>query len=119
MTPPRVAVDYLDDMVEAIAKIERFTAAVTCDAFAADERTVLAVVQALQIPGEAAKQVAADVRERNPGVPWRQMAGMRDRLIHHYFRVEIALVWQTVQTDLPAAKVEIGAALARERALAP
>ena len=66
-----------------------------------------AVVRNLEIVGEAAKRVSADLRGRAPGVPWREMAGMRDKLVHDYFGVDLDLVWDVVAAELPAARTRI------------
>jgi uncharacterized protein with HEPN domain len=70
-----------------------------------------AVVRNLEIVGEAAKRVSPDLRGRAPGVPWREMAGMRDKLVHDYFGVDLDLVWDVVVVDLPAARTRIVALL--------
>lgn len=61
----------------------------------------------LEIVGEAAKRVSPDLRKRAPGVPWREMAGMRDKLVHDYFGVDLDLVWDVVAAELPAARTRI------------
>lgn len=65
--------------------------------FAEDEKTAYAVVRALEVAGEASKQIPQEVRDRHREAPWRDVAGMRDKLIHHYFGVDLRAVWKTVQ----------------------
>jgi uncharacterized protein with HEPN domain len=66
-----------------------------------------AVVRNLEIVGEAAKRVSPGLRKRAPGVPWREMSGMRDKLVHDYFGVDLDLVWDVVAGELPAARTRI------------
>jgi uncharacterized protein with HEPN domain len=104
MTLERELTDYLHDILDAIEKIEQFTAGMTYEQFAGDDKTGFAVVRALEIIGEAAKQVPEGIRTRHPAIPWREMAGTRDKLIHAYFGVNAKVVWKTVQQDLPSVK---------------
>lgn len=97
----RTHLDFLDDIRSAAGKAVAFTSGMDYAAFAADERTVFAVVRALEIVGEAAKRIPSVVRDRHPQVPWRTMSRMRDKLIHDYTSVNLEVVWQTVMDDLP------------------
>jgi uncharacterized protein with HEPN domain len=90
---------FLRHVLEAVAAIESFTADGE-SAFMADLKTQSAVVRQIEIIGEAVKNLSAELVASEPGVPWRQIAGMRDRLIHAYFKVDLDAVWSTVKQDL-------------------
>jgi uncharacterized protein with HEPN domain len=89
----------------------------TYEQFAQDAKTVFAVIHALEIVGEATKQIPQSVKNSYPEVPWRQMAGMRDKLIHDYSGVNLAVVWKTVVEDLPKLEPLIRHVLAVEQIL--
>ena len=76
-----------------------------------DEQLSLAVVRLLEILGEAAKNVSEDLRKDYPDIPWRQIAGTRERLIHGYFDVDLDIVWQIISTDLPVLAAQLEKAL--------
>lgn len=104
MTSPkerRSAAEYLSDMQDAIHAAREFSQGVTFEEFQNNREKQFAIIHALEVIGEAAKQVPALVREKYPAVPWRDIAGMRDRLIHGYFSVNLERLWNTVQQDLP------------------
>ncbi len=84
------------------------------EAFQADDKTASAVLRKFEVIGEAAKQVPDEIRQAYPQVPWKEMADMRDRLIHFYFGVDYRLVWRTVQERLPQVKREIQAIVQHE-----
>ncbi len=103
---------YVSDMLTAIHSIEAFTVGMDFETFAADDKTTSAVVRKLEILGEAAKQIPLIIREKYPHLPWKEMAGMRDKLIHFYFGVDNRLVWQTITERLPTLQSELETLLA-------
>ena len=114
MTPTRPYLDYLEDILDAMEKATAFIQGMTYEQFAQDAKTVFAVIRALEIVGEATKQIPQSVKNSYPEVPWRQMAGMRDKLIHDYSGVNLAVVWKTVIEDLPNLEPLIRHVLAEE-----
>lgn len=93
--------EFLDDIREALQRITRYVAGVTYTSFVADTKTQDAVIRNLEILGEATKRLSEELRARYPAVPWRSMAKARDRLIHHYFGVNLDIVWQIATVELP------------------
>ncbi len=89
------------DILAAAARIDRFVTGLTQEAFVDDEKTRSAVLHELLVIGEASKRLSAAFRDANPRVPWRQMAGMRDKLIHAYDAVDVDEVWRTATVDVP------------------
>jgi len=101
MTAPRSTLDHLDDILDAAGKIETFTRGMSYEEFSGDDKTVYAVTRALEVIGEATTCIPRQVRERYPSLPWSEMAGMRDKLIHAYFGINRAIIWRTVRDDIP------------------
>ncbi|HEY6011387.1 MAG TPA: DUF86 domain-containing protein [Nitrospirota bacterium] len=98
---------YLTDILAAIESIEQFVAGLEPESFKHDDKTSSAVIRKFEIIGEAAKNVPDAVKQRYPDIPWKEMAGMRDKLIHFYFGVDYDLVWSTIRNRLPQLKLLI------------
>jgi len=96
--------DYIDDIVDAMNKVLKFVEGISYEEFAQDEKTVFAVIRAIEIIGEAVKNIPEDIRREYPEIPWRGMAGMRDKVIHGYFGVNLKVVWETVKERIPEVK---------------
>ena len=98
---------YLEDILEAIDRIQEYVGDVTRETFERDRMRIDAVIRNLEVIGEAVKQVPDSVREKYPSVEWRKIAGLRDILIHKYFDVNLEIVWGVVQSNIPILKTEI------------
>lgn len=91
----------LQRLVDAATSVARFIDGRTRDDLGTDEMLRLALTKLVEIIGEAAKQISAEGKTEHPNVPWSQAARMRDRLVHHYFDIDVDVLWVTVTEDLP------------------
>lgn len=98
---------YLKDILDAISDIEVFIANITEAEFYKNKEKKYAVVRALEIIGEAAKNLSKEVRAKHKEIPWKDIAGMRDKLIHWYFGIKWELVWETVKNKIPELKNQL------------
>lgn len=99
---------FLQDILQAITKIERYTNSLSYDEFCRNDMAVDAVIRNFEIIGEAATHVADEVKSRNAAIPWDKMKAMRNIMIHEYFGVDLETVWKTIKDALPELKREIG-----------
>lgn len=104
---------FLGHVLSAINSIESFTAEGQ-NAFMGDSKTQSAVIRQLEIIGEAVKNLSPELTGAETAIPWRQIAGTRDRLIHAYFSVDLDSVWAMVEQDLPTLKNEVGRILDKQ-----
>ena len=95
---------YFKDILEAMESIEKFVGDMTFEDFREDDKTLSAVIRKFEIIGEATKQIPDEVKQKYSEVPWKEMAGMRNRLIHLYFGVDYNLVWTTIKNRIPVVK---------------
>lgn len=92
---------YVGHILDAILAIESYVRGMTFDEFKNNDMTLDAVVRRFEIMGEAARQLPTEFKKNCPGIPWRDIADMRNLLIHEYFGVDPNEVWQTIKNDLP------------------
>ena len=101
--------DRVVEIMAALGKAREFVGSMSLADFAADDKTLYAVIRALEIAGGAAKRVPEAIRVAHPTVPWRSLAGMRDKLIHDYIGVNTEVVWRTVVDEIPPVLMALAA----------
>ena len=103
--------DYLQDILDAIAAIEQFTSDIEFAVFSQNLEKIFAVSRAIEIIGEAVKRIPDSVRNRYSDIPWKDITGMRDKMIHDYFNTDLEIIWKAVQEDVPQLKIMISMVL--------
>lgn len=98
---------YIDDIRRAIDNIQTYTKELSYESFSQDAKTIDAVVRNIEIIGEAIQQLPEELHIQYPSVPWKQIVGARNKVIHEYFGVDEKIVWKTVQEDIPVLKQQI------------
>ena len=92
----------LDDISEAIDRIEQYISGMSFDVFSKDRKSIDAVVRNLEIIGEASNRLPADFKNSHSAIAWHKVAGLRHRIVHEYFGIDLQIVWQILQKDLPS-----------------
>jgi uncharacterized protein with HEPN domain len=87
----------IQDLWEAVEKIERYTNGVDHDDFVQDEKTIDSVVRNFEIIGEVANRLPGDFRDQNPGIEWKKIIGLRHRIVHDYFDIDVEIIWQIIE----------------------
>jgi uncharacterized protein with HEPN domain len=100
----RVYTDYLKDIFDSINDIISFVENMSYDEFVSDKKTKYAVIRGFEIIGEATKHIPKKIKDKYPEIPWKQMAGMRDKVIHEYFGVNLDVLWKTATLRIPSIK---------------
>lgn len=108
MISNRLVIDYLQDMIDAARKALQFTAGIDFESFQHNDEKIFAVIRAIEVIGEAAKQIPPSIRKQYPHIEWKAIAEMRDKLIHDYAEVRVKQVWLTVRQDLPSLITDVG-----------
>ncbi len=103
----REFLDFIEDILDEMDHAEQFLAGVGYDEFIADRKINYAVVRTLEIIGEATKRLPMSLRDNYPDIPWKGMAGMRDRIIHGYDIVNLQAVWDVVKDDIPHLRPQV------------
>jgi uncharacterized protein with HEPN domain len=102
---------FVEDMLEAIEKIERYIRGLTHETFVKNDMAVDAVIRNLEIIGEASRNIPEGLREKYPDIPWKRMIGLRNIAVHEYFGVDLGIIWEIISRNLPETKPKIGAML--------
>lgn len=98
---------FIEDMLEAISKVEQFTQGSHEEGFERNALVSSAVIRQLEVLGEAAANVPETVRADYPDIPWRRIVGLRNMLIHVYFQVDLSIIWQIITVNLPETKEQL------------
>jgi len=96
--------DYIEGIITSVNDIEEFTKGMDFDDFIRDRKTVFAVIRGMEVIGEAAKHIPNSARNKYPGIPWKDMTAMRDKITHEYFGVNLKVIWKTAKEDIPQLK---------------
>ncbi len=97
----------IEDILEAINKIEKYVKDMDFEDFAGDSMVVDAVVRNIEIIGEASNRIPDDIKLRLDNIPWKQLKGIRNRIVHEYFGIDISIIWEIVKHDLPDLKTSL------------
>ncbi|KXS40170.1 MULTISPECIES: HepT-like ribonuclease domain-containing protein [Methanohalophilus] len=107
MKNERQTTDYFKDILYAMDKVGEFTGDLTYWQFIEDEKTQFAVIRAIEVIGEATKNIPESIKTEYPSIPWRNIAGMRDKMIHAYFGIDMDILWKTATEEIPQIEPQI------------
>ena len=95
---------YVKDILEYMERSEKHIKDISYEEFLDDNKTLDAIIRCIEVIGEAAKNIPDDIRNKYPSIPWRDMSGIRDKIIHSYFKVDYETVWLVVKEEIPKLK---------------
>jgi uncharacterized protein with HEPN domain len=98
---------FIDHILECIQLVEEYTGAITIDEFLQSKQQQDAIIRRIEVMGEAIKNIPSEIKDKYPDIPWKEIAGMRDILIHFYFGVDLKLTWDVAKIEIPKLKKEI------------
>ena len=108
------ALIFIQHIIENVGNIESFSKDITKEEFSKDILRQNAIIRSIEVIGEAAKNLPSDFKKKHQTIPWKDIAGMRDKLIHNYFGVDLKIVWKVIKEDLPKLKKDIQGVLDKE-----
>ena len=98
---------YIDHILDCIRKIREFSTGLTINDFKTNELVQDAIIRNIEIIGEASKKVSSDTKQTFYKIPWKEISGMRDKLIHDYMGIDAEVVWKTIKEDIPSLEKHI------------
>jgi len=114
MSEKREPGDYLHDILESIEDVRAFTLGMNYEDFAGDRKTLKAVIRCFEVIAEATKALPSDIKNRYPEIPWVEIVGMRNKLIHEYFGVDTEILWQSIEEDIEPLEATVRLILAEQ-----
>jgi uncharacterized protein with HEPN domain len=99
--------DYIQDILDSIDEIENFIEGMKFEEFVKDKKTINAVTRSVEVIGEAAKKIPKSIRNKYPTIPWKKISGMRDKLIHEYFGIDLEILWKVARDNIPPLRLTI------------
>ena len=110
----RIYIDYLRDMLENANRAIQFVEGMNYETFNKDEKTIYAVIRSVEIIGEATRNIPEEIRIKYPEIPWRDASDMRNKLVRRYFGINLEVIWQTINEDLPMLSTALQEIIRRE-----
>lgn len=98
---------YVEDVLECIKKVEKYTGDMDFTLFKKDDKTVDAVIKNLETIGEAAGHIPDDIKARHKDIPWKEIVGLRNRIVHGYFNIDLKIIWGVIKQELPTLKIQL------------